>query len=92
MLLVRANLPHKGWTKEEAAKLQVHIDKVWLPDVLQMLVKVGGTEFAEKTLRVIKTHMVIAHSTDRLLSHGGVRVHTGDSKLRMRMISATKLK
>ena len=72
-LLVRDNLPHAGWTESEAKMLQAHIEDVWLQSLKDMQHEIGDQHKGE-ALKVLKTHMIVAHATDRLLSHGGVHV------------------
>ena len=84
-LVVRDNLPHSGWTEEEAHKLQVHIEGVWLSSMkaMQRVISKNGNGDA---LRVLKTHMIVAHATERLTSHGGVEVLTQLRTLRQPLL------
>jgi len=74
LLLVRENLPYTGWTQREADMLQTHIDTVWLPALKDMVRELHQEEEAKKVLRVIKTHMILVHSTPRLLTLGSLLV------------------
>jgi len=53
--------------------MQAHIEDVWLRSMKEMQHELCDQHKGE-ALKVLKTHMIVAHATDRLISHGGVEV------------------
>lgn len=73
-LLSRECLPHPGWTEKEVDMMKYHINHVWFPATKQLVEKVHKPAEVPKVLKVFKTHMVLAHSTDRMLDLGALQV------------------
>lgn len=54
--------------------MKYHINHVWFPATKQLVEEVHKPAEVPKVLKVFKTHMVLAHSTDRMLDLGALQV------------------
>lgn len=80
MLLLRDNLPFRGWTQGEIQKLRHHINHTWLPLVKEYLSELyADDDDALKQAGVLKFHLLLVHVSERLLTHGPLQVsYTGN--------------
>lgn len=88
MLLMRDNVPHAGWTRQEAVQLQQHICHVWWPTVKRLLMEIYSPEDADCVARVLKLHLLLCHATEKLMSMGplGVRTPLSPCLIRVRTL------
>lgn len=75
-LLLRDNLSYVGWTEQEADGLQDHIGHVFLPIMRKFLEQLHDSSEALTQARVLKTHLVVSHATEKMMTHGGLQVRT----------------
>lgn len=73
-MLTRENLPFHGWTQTEAKEMQTHLDEVLLPSIDNMLLAIYDAAGRDSAMKVLKTHLVAVHATDRFWDLGGLMV------------------
>ena len=73
-MLNRENLPFDGWTCLETKAMQEHIEEVLMPAIDNMLSAIYEDVDKASVLKVVKTHLVTCHATDRFLEIGGLMV------------------